>query len=367
MIPYLLIISFSSLLIYLAEKILLKSKVLFWCIVFVELLLLAFFAGVRDLDVGYDVMYYQYGIFETAKFSSSYSVLFCHYPLIEPFFLLINYGASFFSRNIYVALFIISFLTTLFFLLGCYELRDRCPMWLLFTVLLLYFYAVSNNLMRQCLAVSMVFYSFSILLKKGMCTKYFFVSLLSGMSHLSAFFVVGVIFFNNFISKKNAKINVFFLLSLVLLCSIMYIMWGDFLSLISLFTSKDYSVYSSVNAASWSVPNVSVLLVLFCLFCFFIETVFYIKYYKNHHVFYNCAFSIVVCLLCFSLGSYNGSASRLALYFMPIISFYLIDVLCKKYNKCIGISNIFVLVVYVLLFFRTFDKGVNYSSLHLGI
>ena len=93
MTTYLLIIGISVLFTYWAERSQ-KNRFLFLFFSFVALFIPAFFAGCRDLTVGFDVMFYEYDIYKSTHYSNSFlDLLSSDVGNIEPLFLLINYLA----------------------------------------------------------------------------------------------------------------------------------------------------------------------------------------------------------------------------------------------------------------------------------
>lgn len=193
---YLIIIFISSIFAYLAQCCR-KKSLLFILYSFGALLIPSFFSGCRDLEVGFDVLYYEYGIFQDAVYASSFKELFFFNPLIEPVFLLINYVVSFFTDDVHVALGVITFITLLFAYLAMVRLMKEVPLWLFFFTFLLYYYATSLNLMRQSIAVSVTF----------ICICYY-----------ENFWIMYKISFDFFVGFFLPLFSIYFICSLFIIC-----------------------------------------------------------------------------------------------------------------------------------------------------
>lgn len=66
-------------------------------------------------------------------------------------------------------------------------------------------------------------------------------------------------------------------------------------------------------------------------------------------------------------GFIMGNLSRLNLYFVDLIAYYLCFVLydAKKYSR--PLVTLFMIALFVFLYIRTFYDGLEYTSLILGI
>lgn len=139
---YFYIFLISGILLYIAEKLLQRNiKILFYVFSFAAIYCCAYFAGVRDLTVGYDVTYYETSIFQDACTTKSFIKLIKWNSTIEPFFLFLNYVSCLISDDIHVCLGIISFITFGFAYLACLRLsrRSRIPLWVLYIIFMLYY------------------------------------------------------------------------------------------------------------------------------------------------------------------------------------------------------------------------------------
>lgn len=333
--------------------------------------MLSYFSGARNLDVGYDVMFYEYDIFENACISDSFIELTIRSFSIEPFFLFINYITAQFTNNIHIALGVIALVMITFSYFACKSCIKEIPLHLLFTIYLLYYYATANNLMRQSVAVAIIFYLFTLIRSHKSNFKILIISILAILSHTSAILPIFILilykYSESFNSQKLKTFNNFF----IFICIIIFVFFKKSLYLISSITNKDYTIYSdtAMTNSEWSTPHISVTLLLFNIICIYV--VYLSKKYKllNQHDIFKFKCTISICILSVCLGKYTASASRLTLYFIIIQAFYIL--LCSNSHKINNenkiIYNCLTVLLFVYLYFKMFYPGIEYTSDILNI
>lgn len=370
MLIYIYIIAIASFFAYIAQRCY-HFKWLFIMASVFAILIPSFFSGMRDLDVGYDVMFYEYGAFKSALSSHSFHDLTSIEDVLEPGFLLINYISSLISNDIHVALGLISFLTILFIYLACVRCRNECPLWLLYAICMLYNYASSNNLMRQTLAASVCFYAFTLLKDYGLKWQYVLFSFLAFTCHTTSIVPIMAFLIYYVISKMSRKTVSNLFPFLILGCITVYIAFTQLLSVLSNFSDdKDYSIYGdNTQTTTWSETYINTSMIILLLLC--LITIRYIKkkYTLDFYVNYKYKYTILLCFLSVSLGTYNGSAARLLIYFIFILMFYIcrtLNIKCIKTNRRY-IFNLMILVIFMYLYFRSFYDGLEYHSRLLNI
>ncbi len=121
-------------------------------------LLLVVLAGCRDYSIGTDIRIYGNLIFDGAKGYSNFSYYLRDYSLrAEPLYLLLNFIVSRLTDSahwLYAAVGVIMYTG---FFVGLYRFRDRISLTYGWTIFILLFYGISCNLMKQMLAMSMLF------------------------------------------------------------------------------------------------------------------------------------------------------------------------------------------------------------------
>lgn len=367
---YLIIIFISSIFAYLAQCCR-KKSLLFILYSFGALLIPSFFSGCRDLEVGFDVLYYEYGIFQDAVYASSFKELFFFNPLIEPVFLLINYVVSFFTDDVHVALGVITFITLLFAYLAMVRLMKEVPLWLFFFTFLLYYYATSLNLMRQSIAVSVTLYAFAIMRTSGLCIRFHLISLLAFFCHYSAFIPYIVYLSYAYLTRFSERKMKWFVNGVFISSIIAFFLFPQILLAFSLIVEKDYTVYATGNsAADWSQPSLSYTRILFCLFCLWIVA-FITKYHlveKKDEV-YKYKVMIFVFLFCLLLGKYTGSAERISLYYMDIMMYYLLYY-ANSHKWLLNQRrsfNVMIVILFIFFHYKFIYTGLEYKSAILGL
>lgn len=371
MLIYLPIIFISVVFVYFAERFY-KIKFLFNFFSAIALLILSVFAGCRDLIVGYDVLFYEYGIYQSAHYSNSFTDLLNNDAITEPVFLAINYIGVFLCDNIHFVLGLISFITSLFAYLACIRLKRYAPLWLLFSGYLLINYASSMNIMRQNVAVSLFFYTYTLLKDYGLGWRFYLMAGLTLFSHNSAIFPILILFFFYYIPKMAYKTYKFLIFCMIFFMILIYYSVDYILSYLTVFTQKDYTIYADVAAtdSTWATLVIPYTYIIFvsllaglCIWKRKKELLLLVEWNE-----YKC--TILVCILIFAMGAtFTGSLLRLVAYFIILCIFYTIRVsyLSTSRRPQYLLRNILLLTLFVIMFFRTTSSSVDYSSRILNI
>ena len=135
-------------------------KNLFYCLGVLTLVLLA---ALRSYAVGYDISIYVIPVQNTilSKGVPLPQLLAERLSIEEPLFLLLHYITVVIFHNSHVFLGIVSFLICGFVFLGIRNLFEEKNYWLPWLAFCLLFYNASLDLLRQMIAVAMIFYLFS--------------------------------------------------------------------------------------------------------------------------------------------------------------------------------------------------------------
>lgn len=187
MIPYFLCFMFSIILIYLYEKLYSKETILATILASFSVLLVAIFAGLRDYTVGRDITVYGNVIFETISHCQTFSsaMQLSSVLSIEKGYLILNFLVSRISDNPHFFYFILELITSLFIFGGISNFKDRVSPTFSWFVYLFVFYPQTLNLLRQSVALAIVFWGISLYFKNRKIMS-FLVILLATMFHFSA-------------------------------------------------------------------------------------------------------------------------------------------------------------------------------------
>lgn len=171
----------------------------------VMILLPSILGGLRSLEVGTD----NYNVYEPifrrfAQASSVYDAIFRVNIQVEYGFLGLTFIITRFTSDYHWFCFITSFMTNLFFALGCYKFSKQVPIYLSFGAYLFMFYCQNINLVRQGLALSICFFAFYYIIE-GKCRKYCLWVALAATFHVSA--VIALVLYPIYYIIKNKKMK----------------------------------------------------------------------------------------------------------------------------------------------------------------
>ena len=207
---YITIFLLSFLFFFIGERCRDKTKVIS---ILIAISIPAFFAGARSTLVGSDTNGYGVFLFNSCLTSKNgflklYETLFAGTDPIELGYVLIQYIVTRFTKNIFWGLFVVSFLTWLFFYLATKILSKKINISIPFTMFLflIFFYNESLNLMRQSLAAGVMLYALSLFLtnKKIKAIVFAIVGVL--FHRMSALMLVlWLIYYVVGLFKKNKK------------------------------------------------------------------------------------------------------------------------------------------------------------------
>jgi len=188
----------SSLFVWLSEK---NKNIKLFGILAIGIL--TFIATVRGLDIGIDIKYY---VLRTYKIAQAFDGDIFQYMTynpeqVEPLYLLTEYLAANVFKNVHFALFVFSAITNIFIYMALKNLRARLSVTFGWIVYCFLFYLVTLNLMRQFIAIAIMFYLFSDI-KKLSLKRTIVLSLIAMGFHISGFMGIFLYIVYKFISKQ---------------------------------------------------------------------------------------------------------------------------------------------------------------------
>ena len=164
MFPYLVVFLITTFIVYLSERKWKQNKIkkaYIWGLIAV--LILSVFAGIRNYDVGTDNYFYVLpGYTQAKRYMNAFS-FYMHHDIyqLEPLYLILSYAAAKFFRSPHFIMFVLSLITNLFVYLGIVNLRKNLSISFAWLTYCFVFFNISLNLMRQSVAVAIVFFVFS--------------------------------------------------------------------------------------------------------------------------------------------------------------------------------------------------------------
>lgn len=161
---YFLLFSVTSIIFYIAQRCIAKSKIAFYSLSIFAILVLSTVAGLRANNIGTDIGIYGTETYDNSKESDSLADgvrLHCNH--VEAAFFAINYFASHTVGSYEFAKFLIALLPISLFFCGAKRYMKDVELWMLMLTFDLYFYNLSLNLMRQAIAMAFIFWSLQFL------------------------------------------------------------------------------------------------------------------------------------------------------------------------------------------------------------
>lgn len=217
-------------------------------------------------------------------------------------FQLINSVARYFN-SYQVMFFIYNFLTLLFVFLGLRSIDKKYRTFAYFCFLFL-FYTSSLNIIRQMLAVSIVFYSYKYIVNKKFF-KFLICVLVATCFHNTAILFVFLYILLNNTNKKIRILSLIILLLIVLRYEQLIIYLGN-ISILSKFVRyQDYTGTKSFNNYSFYLD----LLIMFYILLFRKKLT---EYDKDNKVY---IYMYVISLILMLTGFSNPAVKRIANYF----------------------------------------------------
>lgn len=202
---YLVCFLISSVLLARAERY--RNKLHKKFVIAMAILIPAVLAGCRDSSIGTDVAGYGIRNFNYAHASSSFPQYFDHYKysiMAEPLYHLLVYITSRFFDNYHWGLFGYNLLMVVFAYLGVHKYHKimNTPIGVSMALYYLALYNISLNIMRQCIAVSIVFWATSYLFEEKYA-KFAVIVLLGVGFHSSA--IMGFLFWPMYLFAGRAQ------------------------------------------------------------------------------------------------------------------------------------------------------------------
>lgn len=187
-----------------------------------SLMPMAIIAGMRDLTIGTDIQNYGLFNFESAlQFKNIFDyVKYIKYTNgVEYGYSVFNYLVSRFTNSINVFFFLLNLLTILFIILGLNVLGDKVNFELSIIIYYLLFWSGSLNVMRQSLAVSIVFFAFSLYMSNNKLFYFILLILLASSIHQTALLAIllPIILKITPFKLKIKNVAIWFLLGLILI------------------------------------------------------------------------------------------------------------------------------------------------------
>ena len=211
------IITFISSCVFLGLSEKSRSRYIKKLLVFIAILLPCILAGMRADTIGTDVKVYVEPLYNAAKQSTSFSsymnqrwYVIWRYMYVSKFeigfttlvYLIVKFGGS-----LGTVLFFIHALIVAPIYFGLKRMDKKYPIWLGMLVFYLMFYNTSLNMMRQWIAMAILFWGLSYLLTNKK-KKYFIVVIVACLFHTSALMGFAIYFLYVYSQRKREYVKI---------------------------------------------------------------------------------------------------------------------------------------------------------------
>ena len=330
---------------FLAEK---SNKIIFVILLW---LLVSFVAGFRSFNVGLDTLGYSVAISKPSSFGKEFEVLFA----------IINKVLYGLTHSISFVFFFYALLMYGLVLFRLWEMRDAIS----FSVAFISYYALcyyqSLNVMRQYIAISVIFYSIRYL-SKGKYVKFVLCVLVAFTFHKSA--LLGLLCFGSeFLCWRDIDKKKRIFLSVMMLAGVAAIPFA-------ISAMNQYAHYFEKIS-----ENVGYKVLEFSFI--FIISLFYLHRYarrkplvdrNEHYLLRSTQIYYIMATGLWTIGYYFPFMDRIGWYFLPFICVYF--GLMMKEKKIFGLSSlvlrtvIVVFIVYMLFNYTFLYNGPGHHPYH---
>jgi hypothetical protein len=368
---YIIFFVASCFLIWIGEKT--KDTWARFSLFFIAIILVALLAGIRDDTVGVDMKVYGMPIFTSALNSASFEQLQSRWSTkwSEPGYLFFNYIVSRFGVAP-VFFFLLSFLQIAFVFVGLYHWRKKIPIWLAMFCFYCFSYNHTLNMMRQGLALSIVFYGTTFLFSNKYARFYvcIFIAMLFHYSVVLAmgfhlFYVIEIHFKSNKIRVAMVGIIIIiFYFSLDILTSL-----SPILNLImGLVSSLDINYYAGYLDGEYGKMNPKIFFFLIPVFIFAIYSKRLFRLHSANYFLYSMTIFIALSTQLTLLGGqYSSRIGELFLWFIFLVIPQFAVVCRKKYRPLMRLSIVIYSLSYWYFYYvlREYDGTIPYASKYL--
>lgn len=167
----------------------------------IAILVPSIIAGIRSLELGYDIRVYGKVKFYLASIMPISSFI-ASEGFLDIFYTLLNVIIAKTFNNFHVFLFTLQFINCLLAYKACYNMKDKVPIWLSFFAYIIIIYFRQYNWLRQGIALSCSVYAFSFLVNHKE-RKYWIWTGISILFHISSVLSVLIYFLYKMFNKKE--------------------------------------------------------------------------------------------------------------------------------------------------------------------
>lgn len=334
-----------------------KNKTLNIILTILIILILSIFGGARNLNIGTDVSVYGESWFKIACNYNDLGSYITHINSSDNGYVILNYIVSRFSNNINVFLFVLQLISNTLIIFTIYKHKDRSPFWMAILTYICIYYCITFNILRQSLALAILFFSINFLEKKK-DISFIITVLIASQFHYTAY--IGLIIYliyklmNSKIKNKRKVI-----ISIILIALISVIFLKEILSILYKFNIINYRLYHYVSKATTglNINYIESIFKLYFILLFLLSTKW--KKYNNSKEIIFIIF-IFLDFILYQTKTIISYTDRLSFYFgyFSIITYPMIikKFSNQKENKFI-IRSITVVILLIYWYYKFVYSG----------
>ncbi len=217
MLPYVGVILVVYLIAVFVEKSPKYKYGILGCILII--LIMSIFAGVRNEDIGTDVLVYVKPVYETMK-NNTNMLRTMRTVDMELIFFIITFITSLLNGSLNLLLFLLQLVISIFIVLFAYSHKKEISFSMCMLAYMGIFYGLAFNIVRQCIAMAIALYAFRYVEKKDF-KKFMLYIILATLSHITALICIPLYFF--YWHTENNKRGLF--IKYVILCLIIFMIF----------------------------------------------------------------------------------------------------------------------------------------------
>lgn len=216
---YLIVFLGTISLTFFYEKLKCSSKIVFFCIEILIILIPSLLGGYRSIYLGTDNQTYYYLFQYASSHSFIESLSPRRYPDIESGFMSLLWLISRVDSSFFSYAFFTSFITFAFIFKGAKYFKSRLSMTIIVMVYLFIYYCAMYNYVRQGIALSIVFFAYQYA-ENQKPVKFFLMIFVATLFHVSAVLAATIYFI--FYFKEKIRFNKYVILIIIFVLAIVY-------------------------------------------------------------------------------------------------------------------------------------------------
>lgn len=282
------------------------------------------------------------------------------------------YTTAAFSNDYHAVMFVLTFFTMGIALWAAMRTSDKAPVFITFTLFLLFNYVNSFNIIRQSLAVSSIWLAFTCYKGRNGGLVFWLLAIVSFGFHKSSIAAILVIWAANYFSycKNPRKVLALVTIAAIVGSLSLQILIGFLAQSIPMFAR--YMVYATGDSTvGWGRPTINKSLVILTVVSIAVSLFALRSKIIDFRSFFVCIVLIYALACGTSFGRFTQSATRICLFFVPLVCVKMAEIFhSRSGNVSVGTKTI-CQVVLVLAFIAFCINGVIhagyfYSSRILG-